>query len=418
MRILVLGSGAKDHAIAWWFSQSRLIHGLYVAPGNVGTEYIATNLAIDPADPKQVYEACKENHIEYVFIGTEAPLFTGVIDYLNERGIDTFGAPSRALKLEGDRDFSRKFTDRHNIPTPTHYVFDDAEKLSEYLKRHVGQRFVVKSNTIAPSRVMIDSSDYDALMKFSKKILATGSIMLEEHLNGLPITLTLLVDNKGYMMLPSSSDYMKAGHGGLPTGGMGSICPVPLQESVSQALVDTIIEPTLFGLKAERMAYKGVLTISVIITSKGPILVDYHVRFNDPAAQAIVPLIKTDIIEILDAMKNDTLSTLNLEVSTNSAVALVVASEGYPEEPIFGKELKPIPAALMLNAFQGSPFYFFGGVRSESDRLITNGGRCVTVVGIGYNIMDANKNAYKGVGHIAFPGSWYRPDIGDNFFTN
>ena len=418
MRILVLGSGAKDHAIAWWFSQSRLINGLFVGPGNVGTESIAINLAIDPADPKQVYEACKEHAIEFVFIGTEAPLFTGVIDYLNERGISTFGAPSRALKLEGDRDFSRKFTDRHNIPTPTHHVFDNEDTLSEYLKRHKGERFVVKSNTIAPSRVMIDSSDYDALMKFSKKILATGSILLEEHLEGLPITLTLLVDNKGYMMLPSSSDYMKAGHGGLPTGGMGSICPVPLQESVRQALVDTIIEPTLFGLKTEKMAYKGVLTISVIITKQGPILVDYHVRFNDPAAQAIVPLIRTDIIDILTAMKEDTLSTLNLEVSTNSAVALVVASEGYPEDPVVGKALEPIPAALMLNAFMGSPFYFFGGVTSKDGQLLTSGGRCVTVVGIGYNIMDANKNAYKGVKHISFPGAWYRPDIGDNFFTN
>jgi len=418
MRILVLGSGAKDHAIAWWFSQSRLINGLFVGPGNVGTESIAINLAIDPADPKQVYEACKQNAIEFVFIGTEAPLFTGVIDYLNERGIDTFGAPIRALKLEGDRDFSRKFTDRHNIPTPTHHVFDNESDLSEYLKRHTGERFVVKSNTIAPSRVMIDSRDYDALMKFSKKILASGSILLEDHLEGLPITLTLLVDNKGYMMLPSSSDYMKAGHGGLPTGGMGSICPVPLQESVSQSLIETIIEPTLFGLKAEKMAYKGVLTISVIITKQGPILVDYHVRFNDPAAQAIVPLIRTDIIDILTAMKEDTLSSFNLEVSTNSAVALVVASEGYPEDPVVGKKLEPIPAALMRNAFMGSPFYFFGGVHTKDGELVTNGGRCVTVVGIGYNIMDANKNAYKGVKHISFPGAWYRPDIGDNFFTN
>ena len=418
MRILVLGSGAKDHAIAWWFSQSRLINGLFVGPGNIGTESIAKNLAIDPADPKQVYEACKQNNIEFVFIGTEAPLFTGVIDYLNERGIDTFGAPIRALKLEGNRDFSRKFTDRHNIPTPTHYVFDNENDLSDYLKRHKGERFVIKSNTIAPSRVMVDSSEYETLVNFSKKILPNGSILLEEHLEGLPITLTLLIDNKGYMMLPPSSDYMKAGHGGLPTGGMGSICPVPLQESVSQALVETIIEPTLFGLKAEKMAYKGVLTISVIITKQGPILVDYHVRFNDPAAQAIVPLIRTDIIDILTAMKEDTLSTLNLEVSTNSTVALVVASEGYPEDPVVGKKLEPIPAALKRNAFLGSPFYFFGGVHAKDGELVTNGGRCVTVVGIGYNIMDANKNAYKGVKHISFPGAWYRPDIGDNFFTN
>ena len=134
MKVLVLGSGAKDHAITWWFSQSRLIDGLFVAPGNIGTQYIATNLAIDPSDPKQVHEACLDHGIDYVFIGTENPLFTGVIDYLNERGIETFGAPIRALKLEGDRTFSRAFTDRHNIPSPGRALFNDDEKLSEYLK--------------------------------------------------------------------------------------------------------------------------------------------------------------------------------------------------------------------------------------------------------------------------------------------
>lgn len=418
MRVLVLGSGAKDHAIAWWFSQSRLINGLFVAPGNVGTESIATNLAIDPSDPKQVHEACTTNDIDFVFVGTEAPLFTGVIDYLNERGIDTFGAPNRALKLEGDRNFSRMFTDRHNIPTPTHVLFDDEHTLSEYLKRHEGERFVVKSNAIAPSRVMIDSSDYNSLMEFSKSILATSPIILEEHLKGLPITVTLFLDNKGYLSLPTCSDYMKSEEGGLPTGGMGSICPVPLQEEVSQALVDTIIEPTLFGLKAERMAYKGVLTISVIITNRGPILVDYHVRFNDPAAQAFVPLIKTDIVDILNAMKHDTLSSISLEVSTKSAVALVVASEGYPEKPIIGKVLDPMPASLMLNTFEGAPRYYFGGVQEKDGKLVTTGGRCVTVVGVGYNIMNANKNAYKGVKHVNFEGAWYRKDIGDRFFEN
>ncbi|MDX9914962.1 MAG: phosphoribosylamine--glycine ligase [Sphaerochaeta sp.] len=418
MNVLVLGSGAKDHAITWWFSQSRLIDGLFVAPGNIGTQYIATNLAIDPSDPKQVHEACLAHGIDYVFIGTENPLFTGVIDYLNERGIETFGAPMRALKLEGDRNFSRMFTDRHNIPTPSHVLFNDDGKLSEYLKAHSGQRFVVKSNAIAPSRVMLDSSDYDALLAFSRSILTTGPIILEEHLEGLPITVTLLLDNKGYLALPTCSDYMKSESGGLPTGGMGSICPVPLQREVTDALFETIIEPTLFGLKAERMAYKGVLTISVIITKHGPILVDYHVRFNDPAAQAFVPLIKTDIVEILTAMQSDTLSSLRLEVSTSSAVALVVASEGYPVKPIVGKALDPLPAPLLLNAFEAAPRYFFGGVQQIGGLAETTGGRCVTVVGIGYNIMNANKNAYKGVTHVHFEGAWYRPDIGDKFFEN
>lgn len=418
MRVLVLGSGAKDHAIAWWFSQSRLISALYVAPGNAGTESIAKNLAIDPSDPEAVYQVCQEHQISYVFVGTEAPLFTGVIDYLNERGIDTFGAPKRALPLEGDRDFARKFTERHKIPTPRHALFTNIDDLSAYLKDHEGERFVVKSNQIAPSRVMVDSSEYQTLMDFSATLLEKGPIILEQHLVGTPMTITLFLDTNSYLMLPICSDYMRVESGGTPTGGMGSICPVPLQEKVHQALIQTIVQPTLEGLKEEGMAYKGVLTISTILTQKGPMLVDYHVRFNDPAAQAFIPLICTDLVEILTAMQHDTLGSLKLCCSDNSSVALVIASEGYPQHPVIGKVLDPIPAALLHNTFEGAPKYFFGGVQKQDGKLITTGGRNVTVVGVDYNIMSANKRAYQGVPHVKFENAWYRQDIGNKFFEN
>ncbi len=418
MRVLVLGSGAKDHAIAWWFSQSRLISALYVAPGNAGTESIAKNIEIDPSDPEAVYRVCQEHTINYVFVGTEAPLFTGVIDYLNERGIDTFGAPKRALPLEGDRDFARKFTERHKIPTPHHVLFDKIEDLSTHLKQHEGERFVVKSNQIAPSRVMVDSSDYTTLMDFSATLLENGPIILEQHLAGLPMTITLFVDTNSYMLLPICSDYMRVESGGTPTGGMGSICPVPLQDSVRDSLIKKIVQPTLEGLKKEKMAYKGVLTISTILTKEGPMLVDYHVRFNDPAAQAFIPLICTDLVEILTAMQQDTLGDLKLCCSSNSSVALVVASEGYPQQPVTGKVLAPIPAALLHNTFEGAPKYFFGGVQKQDGNLVTTGGRNVTVVGIDYNIINANKRAYQGVEHVSFENSWYRQDIGNKFFEN
>ncbi|MFA7559940.1 MAG: phosphoribosylamine--glycine ligase [Sphaerochaeta sp.] len=418
MRVLVLGSGAKDHAIAWWFSQSRLISALYVAPGNAGTESIAKNLAIDPSDPEAVYQVCQEHQISYVFIGTEAPLFTGVIDYLNERGIDTFGAPKRALPLEGDRDFARNFTERHKIPTPRHALFTNTDDLSTYLKDHEGERFVVKSNQIAPSRVMVDSSEYQTLMDFAASLLEKGPIILEQHLVGTPMTITLFLDTNSYLMLPICSDYMRVESGGTPTGGMGSICPVPLQEKVRQTLIKTIVQPTLEGLKKEGMAYKGVLTISTILTQKGPMLVDYHVRFNDPAAQAFIPLICTDLVEILTAMQHDTLGSLKLCCSDNSSVALVIASEGYPQHPVIGKILDPIPAALLHNTFEGAPKYFFGGVQSQDGKLVTTGGRNVTVVGVDYNIMSANKRAYQGVPYVKFENAWYRQDIGNKFFEN
>lgn len=418
MKVLVLGSGAKEHAIAWWFSRSHFIDGLYIAPGNIGTEQVGINVDIDPANFDQVYATCQKYQIDFVFIGTEQPLFTNMVDKLVEKGICAYGAPTRSLKLEGDRNFSRSFTDRHNIPTPTHVMFTDLDSLSAYLKRHEGIRYVVKSNRVAPSRVMIDSSDYQTLMDFSKSLLAGGPIMLEEHLSGLSVSITAFLDDNGFLLMPFCSDYMKTEAKGLPTGGMGSVCPVPLDAQIKQELIDRIINPTLYGMKVERLSYKGVLTFSVIITTYGPILVDYHVRLNDPATQAFLPLINSDAVDIAKAMKENRLSSFPLDVSTNSSVALVIASQGYPQNPQVGKELEPIPAAIETNAFKDAPLVFFGGVKKKDDKAITTSGRCVTVVGSKENIIQSNKQAYLGAKYIKFPGAWFRADVGDRFFEN
>jgi phosphoribosylamine--glycine ligase len=421
MRVLVLGSGAKDHAMTWLFSQSKFIDGLYVAQGNIGTSAIAENLSdVDPSSPESVYAACKKHGINFVFVGTEAPLFTGVIDYLNNRGIDTFGAPGNALKLEGDRYFARTFTARHNIPTPPYKIFSDEESLSNYLQRHEGESFVLKRNAMAPSRIMIDSNDYTTLMTFGKEILQKDNLLVENHLDGLAITITVFTDNNGYLMLPLCSDYTKSEEGGAgaATGGMGSICPVPLPKYVQQQIIDLIIEPTLYGMQVEQFAYKGVLTLSVILTDNGPVLVDYHVRFNDPATQAIVPLIKSDIIAILHAMKEDRVKEFELEVSTKSAVAVVVASQGYPDKPVIGNEVKPLPNIIRNNLLKTKPMVFYGAVMEKEGRAVTTGGRNVTIVGIGQNIIQANKQAYEYIDTVQFEGAWYRNDIGNKFFQD
>lgn len=421
MRVLVLGSGAKDHAMTWLFSQSKLIDGLFVAQGNVGTAAIAKNLPeVDPSSPESVYDACKKYDINFVFIGTEAPLFTGVIDYLNNRGIDTFGAPGNALKLEGDRYFARTFTSRHNIPTPPYKLFSDEESLSNYLRRHPGENFVLKRNAMAPSRIMVDSNDYDTLMAFGKGILQTDNLLVENHLEGLSVTITVFTDNNGYLMLPLSSDYTKSEEGGTgaATGGMGSICPVPLPKNVQRQIIDLIIEPTLYGMQVEQFAYKGVLTFSVILTESGPVLVDYHVRFNDPATQAIVPLIKSDIVEILTAMNQDTVQDFKLEVSTKSSVAVVVASKGYPDKPVLGHVVEPLPNIIRNNMLSSMPMVFYGAVMEREGKAVTTGGRNVTIVGIGKNIIQANKQAYEFIENVKFEGAWYRSDIGNKFFEN
>lgn len=419
MRILVLGSGAKDHAAVWWLGQSAFISELFVAPGNPGTEDIATNLySTDPSNPEEVYRAIKEHNIESVFIGTEAPLLSGVKEYLSERGITCFGASKEALKLEDDRAFSRSFSHRHNIPVPENSVFKDLDSLETFLDQHPDTRYTIKANTITPSRIMLSSSDKYALLNYAQGLLQKGPILLEKHIDGLHATATLFVDKNGYLLLPLANEYTNVSHfQGTPTGGMGAIAPIPINDTIKEEIKTKIVEPTLKGLKEEGLAYSGVLTLSIIITKDGPILVDYHVRLNDPATQAMVPIIKTDIIEIMVAMKENRLSSVKLELNNLSTVAVVLASYGYPMDPIIGKEITGLSNAFLMNT-ENKPLVFIGAIKKTPDgRFFTNGGRCITVVGRAQSLEGANMQAYKLIKDKNFSSLWYRDDIGNKFFN-
>ena len=420
MRILVLGSGAKDHAATWWLSQSAFISELFVAPGNPGTEDIATNLySTDPSNPEEVYRSIKEHNIESVFIGTEAPLLSGVKEYLSERGITCFGASKEALKLEDDRAFSRSFSHRHNIPVPENSVFKDLDSLEIFLDQHPDTRYTIKANTITPSRIMLSSSDKYALLNYAQGLLQKGPILLEKHIDGLHATATLFVDKNGYLLLPLANEYTNVSHfQGTPTGGMGAIAPIPINDTIKEEIKTKIVEPTLKGLKEEGLAYSGVLTLSIIITKDGPILVDYHVRLNDPATQAMVPIIKTDIIEIMVAMKENRLSSVKLELNNLSTVAVVLASYGYPMDPIIGKEITGLSNAFLMNT-ENKPLVFIGAIKKTPDgRFFTNGGRCITVVGRAQSLEGANMQAYKLIKDKNFSSLWYRDDIGNKFFNH
>lgn len=418
MRVLVLGSGAKDHAIAWWFSKSSYISALFVAPGNMSTEDFATNLPhINPANPQEVYATCVENKIDFVFIGTEAPLFTGVVEYISHKGITVFGAPSKSIKLEGDRAFSRSFTQRHNIPVPKNALFAESSSLEKYLKLHEGEQFIIKSNSVAPSRVMLNSADTDALLEYAKLLFTKGPVLLEECVRGIPATCTLLVDNHGYLMLPITSDYTSVSKTNTtPTGGMGAVCPVPLIDEVREKIIEKIVEPTLYGMKVEQLAYRGVLTLSLILKEgMEPVLVDYHVRFNDPATQAMVPIIKTDLIEILNAMTRNEVNTIKLETTDDCTVAVVLASPGYPLKPIMDIKINGITNVFLMNV-EDKPLVFCGAIGLKDGIPVTTGGRNLTIVGRGKNIEDANKKAYALIQNKRFSDLWYREDIGNSFF--
>ena len=418
MRVLLLGSGAKDHAIAWWFSKSCYLSALFAAPGNLATGRFCTNLPdVNPADPESVYRACREHRIDFVFIGTEAPLFTGVVKHLNEHGIRTFGATENAVKLEGDRSFSRAFTSRHNIPIPHSSLFGDIESLQKYLERHAGEHFTIKSNSVAPSRIMLSSDDTGALLEYSKLLFQKGPVLLEEYINGTPASCSLLLDRNGFMVLPITSDYTKkSADDQTPTGGMGALCPLPMIDEVKEKVMERIIKPTLYGMQVEQLSYKGILTLSLMITpEKEPFLVDYHVRFNDPSAQSMIPIISTDIISVLSAMEEDRVSSVELSTTDECTVAVVLAADGYPLNPETGMEVKGL-TSMFLEPLSDGPVVFCGAIQDRDGKAITTGGRILTVVGKGRSIGEANRNAYDLIGRKRFPGLWYRDDIGNAYF--
>lgn len=420
MRILVLGSGAKDHAVAWWLSRSAYISELYMAPGNPGTADIAINLPdTDNADCEAVYRAVKEYNIDAVFIGTEAPLLAGVREYLAERNIPCFGATKEAQRLEDDKAYARAFTERNGIPSPKSYLFSDLKSLKAHLDgTEDGKRFTIKSNSMTPSRVVLSSSDKNSILAYARILFSRGPVLLEDYVSGIHVTATLFLDKNGYLLLPLASEYTNVSHSeGTPTGGMGAIAPIPLKPEHKKEIEDRIIIPTLNGMKKENISYKGILTLSIILSDDGPVLVDYHVRLNDPATQAMVPIIKTDVLEILMAMEKDTVGSVNLRTTNECTVAVVLAAPGYPMQPETGREIKGIDYSYLMN-INDKPLVFVGAVKKTSDgRYFTDGGRNITVVGRGNSLQDANEKAYSLIQRRKLDALWYRDDIGNKFFT-
>lgn len=420
MRVLVLGSGAKDSAAAWWLSQSTLISELYIAPGNPGTADYAINLPdVDISNAQEVYRAVTKYSIEFVFIGTEEPLLSGVKEYLTERNIYCIGASQEVLRLEKDRSFSRSFSQRHSIPTPWSKTIKDIEELKNFLSTHSGIRYTIKSNTLLPSRIMINSSDSAELINFSKTLFKHGPILLEDYVEGLHATATLFVDGLDFLLLPLTNEYTNAYHAQqIPTGGMGAISPLPIKDEIKERIINKIIKPILEGMQAEGFSYSGILTLSIIIKKSGePVLVDYHVRLNDPATQAMVPIINTDIMTIILAIKNKKLKGVKLSTNNLSTVAVVLASNGYPLEPQIGLEIGDLSNAFLMN-YGKKPIVFLGAVKYSSDKgFVTDGGRCITVVGKGTTIEEANESAYSLINSQNFTNLYYRDDIGEKFFN-
>lgn len=415
MKVLVLGSGAKEHALAWAVSKSHVLTGLFVAPGNSGTAEIAENIDnVDIEKPEQVVELCKKLNIDYCLAGNLPALNSGVVDSLQDAGIAVFGAPKKTARLETDRLYAREFMQKYRIPTTRSEVFEDYKKFEEYIQSHEG-RMVVKRNHPLSSLNVFDSDCKEKLLDFGRKILADEPLLVESFEAGYNLSIFVLVDGSNYKILPPVSDYHKAcdNDAGAITNGMGAICPVPvLQEYTYNTIRTTIIEPALEGLRKENLCYKGIFFFSLLMTATDAKVTSMHVRFGDPEAQVLLPLLESDFGNMMKALEEGTIDNFPLKFSSNSAVGVVIAGEGYPQS-----QPKSQPVEITSLYPERTNLLFHGATRRNGDgRIYTQGGRCFTVVGIGHNIVKANSHAYKGIERVKFEGAWNRNDIGNRFF--
>jgi phosphoribosylamine--glycine ligase len=415
VKVLVLGSGAKEHALAWAMSKSHVLTGLFVAPGNSGTAEIAENIDnVDIEKPEQVVELCKKLNVDYCLAGYLPALNSGVVDALQDAGIAVFGAPKKTARLETDRLYAREFMRKYRIPATKSEVFEDHKKFEDYIQNNEG-RMVVKRNHPLSSLNVFDSACKEKLLDFGSKIIADEPLLVEGFEAGYNLSIFVLVDGTNYIILPSVSDYHKAcdNDAGAITNGMGAICPVPvLKEDTYATIRTTIIEPALEGLRREKLCYKGIFFFSLLMTETDAKVTSMHVRFGDPEAQVLLPLLESDFGNMLKALEEGTIDTFPLKFSSNSAVGVVIAGEGYPQiQP------KSQPVEITSLYPERTNLLFHGATRRNSDgRIYTHGGRCFTVVGIGNNIVKANSHAYKGIERVKFKGAWNRNDIGNRFF--
>lgn len=414
MKVLVLGSGAREHAIAWKFSKSNRITGLYIAPGNAGTDELGENIDIDPLDLDAVVHTCREKTIDFVFVGPEGPLAAGIVDRLDAEKIPVFGPPKGAARLESSKTFSKQFMVRHSIPTAAAADFKDFQSFKEAVQRSKGA-MVVKKNGLASGKGVLESEDKEEMLAFGAEILKTDSLLFEEFLNGYEISLFALTDGSTYTLLPPTADFKKAfdGDKGPNTGGMGAICPVPVVDSKMIARIRTeIVEPTFKGMEEEGLQYKGVLYFGLMVTKKGPYLLEYNARFGDPETQVLLPVINSDFLSICEAVYGGKLSQFSLQISGDSTLGVVVASPGYP-----GDHPVDIPVTAIPKTLEKQTLIFHANtVRTQDRKVLTKGGRCFTVVGRASNIFDASKLAYEAAAKIKFEGAWFRRDIGLKFF--
>lgn len=417
-RVLVLGSGGREHAISYALSKSPILSKLYCAPGNPGTASVAENIPLKISDFKSIASIIKEKAINVVVVGPENPLVEGLKDYLECEGIlenVIFVGPGKdGAQLEGSKEFAKEFMSRWSIPTARYKTFDKSslDDALNFLKT-LSAPFVLKADGLAAGKgVMIpetlECAEQDLKEMMSGKFGKAGDrVVIEEYLNGIELSVFILTDGKDYLLLPSAKDYKRIGEGdkGANTGGMGAVSPVPFANEVFMKKVEErIIKPTLRGLSEERIDYKGFIFIGLMNCNGDPFVIEYNVRMGDPETEAVMPRIKSDLLSHFLAMGKGELKQEKIEVTDEFSIAVVAVSGGYPDE---FKRGVPI-----LVEESSESLFFHSGTAISNDSLVTAGGRVMVVSAMAKDIESASEKAYKELSKISFENMYYRRDLG------
>ena len=417
MKVLVVGSGGREHAICTSIRKSPKLEELYCAPGNAGIAQIAKCVPIGVMEFARIAEFAAENAIDLVVVAPDDPLAAGLVDVLNEKGIRAFGPNKAAAILEGSKAFSKDLMKKYNIPTAKYENFDDSNAAIEYLKN---SRFpiVLKADGLALGKGVLICKDYDEAVAGVKEIMedkkfgdSGNRMVIEEFMTGREVSVLSFCDGKTIRIMTSAQDHKRAGDGdtGLNTGGMGTFSPSPFYtEEVDAFCRKEIYQKTVDAMASEGRPFKGVIFFGLMITADGPKVLEYNARFGDPEAQVVLPRMKNDILDIFDACIDGTLDKIELEFEDNAAVCVVLASEGYPVSYQKGFEIKG------LEAFEGRDDYFcfHAGSKVSDGKIVTNGGRVLGVTAKGSNLKEARKKAYEATEWIDFENKYMRHDIG------
>lgn len=418
MKILLIGSGGREHALAWKLAKSPKVEKVIVAPGNAGTalEDKVENISIDAEDINALLDFAKSNKIDLTVVGPEVPLVKGVVDLFSSEGLRCFGPTKGAAQLEGSKAFSKDFFSRHNIPTAAYGNFTDIDKAVAYVKQH-GAPIVVKADGLAAGKGVILAKTEDEAIEAVKDMLAGNAfgdaghrVVLEEFLIGEEASIIVIADGENYLPMATSQDHKARDNGdkGPNTGGMGAYSPAPVvTPEISQRVMKDVIEPTIRGMAEEGHPFTGFLYAGVMIDDKGNSKVlEYNVRFGDPETQPVMMRLESDLVELIEAALEKRLDQEEIKWDNRSSLGVVMAAGGYPESYGKGDEIVGIPSEMENSKV------FHAGTSPENGKISTSGGRVLCVVGLGDNVTKAQKVAYEIVQKIQWNKVFYRDDIG------